>query len=71
MIAGKCSYSIVVPPSSAFYVTAAGHGREFACTSIDVWLTPTGAALGPIAVPFGTESRLDLRVNKVTCNMLS
>jgi hypothetical protein len=71
MIAGKCSYSIVVPPSSEFYVTAAGHGRGFACTSIDVWLTPTGAALGPIAVPFGGTKRLDLVVEKVTCNTLA
>ena len=70
MIGGQCRYSINVPPSSAFYLTAGGHGRGFACTSIDVFLTPTGAALGPVSVPLGIKRTFDLVVKKVTCNML-
>ncbi len=71
MIGGQCRYSINVPPSSAFYLTAGGHGRGFACTSIDVFLTPTGAALGPVSVPLGIKRTFDLVVKKVTCNMLA
>ena len=70
MIAGQCRYSINVPPNSAFYLTAGGHGRGFACTSIDVFLTPTGAALGPYVVPFGVQRTVNLAVKRVTCNML-
>ena len=38
MINGQCTYSIKVPPNSAFYLSAGGQGR-FACTSIGVSLT--------------------------------
>ena len=71
MIGGQCRYSINVPPKSAFYLTAGGHGRGFACTSIDVFLTPTGAALGPVSVPLGGKHTVNLVVKKVTCNMLA
>ena len=56
MIAGQCRYSINVPPNSAFYLTAGGHGRGFACTSIDVFLTPTGASARTVRGPlWGAE----------------
>ena len=79
IIAGKCKYSIVVPPNKLFYLTAHGHGRGFACTSIDVWLSPVpvspnlpmGAPIGPIAVPFGQTRRMDVAVRKVKCNTLA
>jgi hypothetical protein len=70
-IGAQCTYSIVVPPGKNFYATASGHGRGFACTSIEVWLTPTGAAIGPIAIPLGATKTLDLRVSKVKCIVLT
>jgi hypothetical protein len=70
MINRQCTYSINVPPNSAFYLTAGGHGR-FACTSIGVSLTRAGAALGPMSVPFGITRTVNLVVEKVTCNMLA
>jgi hypothetical protein len=66
---GRCTYSIIVPPNSLFYLTAGGHG-PFACTSIDVYITPTGAALGPIHVGLGKTRTVNLSVKKVTCNTL-
>ena len=66
MINGQCTYSINVPPSSAFYLSAGGQGR-FACTSIGVSLT---GSLGPMAVPFGTTRTANLVVAKVTCETL-
>ena len=66
MIAGECRYSINVPPSSAFYLTAGGQGR-FACTSIGVLLTDF---LGPMAVPLGRTKTVNLVVRKVTCETL-
>ena len=66
MIAGQCTYSINVPPNSAFYLTAGGQGR-FACTFIGVLLTDF---LGPMAVPFGTTRTANLVVAKVTCETL-
>ena len=70
MIAGQCTYSINVPPNSLFYLTAGGHGRGFACTSIGVSLTPRGAALGPMGVWLGATKKVDLLVRKVTCETL-
>ena len=72
MIWGQCRYSINVPPKSAFYLTAGGHGRGFACTLIDSFSTPTGAALGPVSVPLGGKHTVNLVVKKVNaCNMLA
>jgi hypothetical protein len=65
MIARKCTYSINVPPNSAFYLTATGHGK-FACTFIDVLLNPS--AIGPHMVALGMKKTVNLRVKKVTCN---
>ena len=70
MIAGQCRYSINVPPNSTFYLTAGGHGRGFACTSIDVLLTHSGQALGGYQVGLGKTRTVNLSVRKVTCNML-
>ena len=69
MIAGRCTYSINVPPNSAFYLTASGHGK-FACAWIDVVLTtPMGVALpGPIQVGLGNTRTVNPSVKKVTCN---
>ena len=69
-IRGKCIYSINVPFGSEFYLTAVGEGR-FACTSIDVFITPTGAAIGPIVVRLGAKKVVDLTVSRVTCNVLA
>ena len=66
MIAGQCTYSINVPPNSAFYMTAGGQGR-FACTSIGVLLTDF---LLPMAVPLGRTKTVNLVVRKVTCETL-
>jgi hypothetical protein len=67
MIAGQCTYSINVPPNSAFYLSAGGQGR-FACTFIGVSLSPTFPAF--MSVPPGTTRTVDLVVVKVTCETL-
>jgi hypothetical protein len=63
---GRCKYSIVVPPSQAFYLGANGHGH-FECTSIGVSLNVPNV---PISIPLGTVRQMDLVATKVTCEVL-
>jgi hypothetical protein len=67
---GQCRYSIIVPPNKEFYLMASGHGRGFACTSIDVLLR-LDQGLGPHDVPLGGKKTVNLFVTNVKCNMLA
>lgn len=67
---GHCSYSIVVPANSAFYLNT-GTSGTFACSYVSAWLGPTGAALGPITVPLSTTKTQNFAVTHVVCEFIN
>lgn len=67
---GKCSYSMVVPGNSEFYLNVSGNG-SFACSYVATWVGPTGAAVGPISVQIGTSKTQNLDVTKVLCEYIN
>ncbi len=66
---GSCSYSLNVPGGSAFFLNASGQG-SFGCDVIETWVGPTGAAVGPITVPFATSKVESFGISRVTCEVI-
>lgn len=66
---GQCSYSMYVPGGSAFFLDAGGHGN-FNCDVIPTYVGPTGAAIGPVTVPFATTKIENFGITKVLCEVI-
>ncbi len=67
---GSCSYSMVVPAGSAFYLSASGVG-QYACHYIATWIGPTGTTVGPITVPLATTKTQNFAITKVSCEYIN